>query len=150
MASREYFYHSSKLTLRLTSLLDRLTQTFKPKFGRPTFLMQWLFSTNTLPSFSEEQLRSLKTDLKYFEVCVRVFEQVCIETILATQQEVMNRNIDQMFDEQCCSGVPVRPKQILNQLLDSSGHLLHKNQAEVLICPLKPKNQYLPQPTFVR
>ena len=148
MANREYFYHSSKLILRFTSLMDRLVKTLQSKFEKPS-LIKWLFSSHALPTFSERQLRCLKTDLKYFEVCVRVFEQVCIETILSTQQEVMNRNIDQMFDEQC-SSVPSRPKQILNQLLDSSGHLIPKKQAGVVICPLKPKDQYLPQPNFMK
>lgn len=44
-------------------------------------------------------MQMLLRELKLFEVCVRIFEQECAETIISTQKEVQSQNIDAMLSE---------------------------------------------------
>lgn len=39
-------------------------------------------------------IRTFKSEVKHFEICLRVFEESCISAIYDTQQALMERNID--------------------------------------------------------
>ena len=56
--------------------------------------MSWL--TKSPLVVSRDLQKKLKTELKHFEICIRIFEQTCIETIVETYQEVLHKNIDIM------------------------------------------------------
>lgn len=44
-------------------------------------------------------IKKIKTEIKHFEICLRLFEQTCIATVIATQEDVQSRNIDLMVAE---------------------------------------------------
>lgn len=44
-------------------------------------------------------IKRIKTEIKHFEICLRLFEQTCVATIIETQEAVQSRNIDLMIAE---------------------------------------------------
>jgi hypothetical protein len=81
-AGREYYYHCAKLQLRFKELINVIENDITPNFKSQSFI-SWLMQSGPKP-IDTKVLRKLKTELKHFEICSRIFEQVCIETILET------------------------------------------------------------------
>lgn len=120
-AGREYFLHAAKLQLRFNEVFKLLAAEIAPL--QQGGIMSWL--TKSPLVVGKELQKKLKTELKHFEICIRIFEQTCIETIVETQQEVLHKNIDIM----CVAVDPAAEKKpILNQLLDRSGRLLSQHR----------------------
>lgn len=121
-AGKEYFHHAAKLQLRFLEILQltkhelhRILHQKKPV--DPPSLLTTLTSWFTTESRPEPQsleyepdsdhpvlkdkvfLKKIKTEIRHFEICLRLFEQTCIATIIQTQEQVQNRNIDLMIAE---------------------------------------------------
>ena len=72
--------HAAKLQLRFNELLKLLNSEIAPL--QSGGILQWL--TKAPLVVSRDLQKKLKTELKHFEICVRIFEQTCIETIVET------------------------------------------------------------------
>lgn len=107
-ADKEYFHHSSKLQLRFFEVLNTIKNDLskhlyqqKPVEPKSIFsaLSSWFSQTINEESsiagsnyyeFDENHpllkdkvfLRKLKTEIKHFEICLRLFEQTVISTII--------------------------------------------------------------------
>ena len=110
-------------------------------------------------------LKQLKMQLKLFEICLRIFEQECIQTVIETQKEVQNQNIDLLVTQEKMTGRgsprttslptiygrnPQQIKYVENQLLDKTGALLEEHcigkaqRVQVqLTAPLQQKDVFL-------
>lgn len=79
-AGREYFLHAAKLQLRFNEVHKLLVQEIAPL--QQAGIISWL--TKSPLVVSRDIQKKLKTELKHFEICIRIFEQTCIETIVET------------------------------------------------------------------
>lgn len=98
MATREYFYHCAKLQLRFRELVCLIYKDVSANFKSQTFI-SWLTQAAPKP-LPRHVLKSLKSSIKHLEICTRIYEQTCIETILETQKEVLHLNINLMCTDQ--------------------------------------------------
>ena len=104
-AGKEYFHHAAKLQLRYLETLTIIKRDlqdilFQKKPSESTQFFQTITSWFSLsqPATTEVYeadehhpilkdklfIKRLKTEIKHFEICLRLFEQTCIATIIAT------------------------------------------------------------------
>ena len=68
-------------------------------------------------------LKKLKSELKYFEICMRMFEEAYIGVVLHSKQEVMEKNVHHLQKEQG------ELKQIIkDRYFDPLGNLLPEHE----------------------
>ena len=92
-------------------------------------------TVNTAVISDKKFLSKLQRELKLFEMCTRIFEEQCVQTLISLHKEVQSQNIDSMVHQerqsrlsarnQALSPCEIKPvKYVTNQLLDKDGQLL--------------------------
>ena len=90
-AGREYFHHACKLNLRFIELLQTIHRELTPRYSKPSSLTGFFkqlgldFDAKKTPKFEAAVLRRVKTEVKHFEICFRIFEESVINAINDTQ-----------------------------------------------------------------
>ena len=115
-AGREYLQHAASLKVHFFEVTSLIKNGLKKRFehqseterddqdnqGIITSVYNWFMAvpedneiggtnTQSLNDFvltDKKFLKALQRELKLFEVCIRIFEQECIESIIETQKEV--------------------------------------------------------------
>ena len=99
-ATREYFHHAAKLSLRFYELVKFINTQLSAEINRTQGVLSkmqlFMFGKAVEVKVSKATLAQLKRELKHFEICVRVFEEQCIKAVRDTQQAVLERNIDHL------------------------------------------------------
>lgn len=129
--NQEYFHHAAKLQLRFNELMviiqRELREKLRPTENRGVLQMFTSFFMNDSLDDGVHAilkdvsfLKRLKCELKHYEICVRIFEETCIHTVLDIQKEAFDKNIDLLLEQDFNRG-PIREnihKQVPGRLLD--------------------------------
>ena len=98
-AGKEYYNCAARLNLRFYELIRMVNTGLKAQVCKDVSVVGYMQSllfgdSSRLEQVDQGFIRKFKSELKHFEICLRVFEECCIGAIYDTQQALLERNID--------------------------------------------------------